>query len=364
MYKSFTAKNYRCFTDLTIEPLERINLIVGKNNVGKTALLEALWLYHGYHNPSLGASVSAYRGLERQKANELMWDLFSEFDPTRTIELICQDSDDQPKSLHITTQERPVSHIPLRNRIQERVSGYELLTAKVVGQKVTTEPVKSEVLFTYHDSSGEPIQTCVYVGPDGTMRFEQPATVEKLKGVFLVARRPDNPQDLVESFSDLAIDKKENKIIQTLQIIESRLKNLAIQHRGGVPTIYGDVGLARLVPLPLMGDGIGRLLGIALAISTAPGGIVLIDEVESGLHYTVMSQVWQAIARLAREYDVQIFATTHNEECIRAAHQAFAADEVYDFALHRLEWVKGAIRAVTYDQETLEAAIEIDVEVR
>ncbi len=361
MYKSFTAKNYRCFADLTIEPLERINLIVGKNNVGKTALLEALWLYHGYH--TLGVSVSAYRGFERQRANELLWDLFSDFDPTRTIELVCQDSDDRLKSLHITMQERLASRGPSHNRVQERASGYEFPTAKVVGQKATTEPVKSKVLFTYHDSSGEPIQTCVYVGPDGTMRFEQPATVEKPKGVFLVARRPDNPQDLVELFSDLAIGKKE-KVIQTLQIIESRLKNLAIQHRGGVPTIYGDVGLDRLVPLPLMGDGIGRLLGIALAISTAPGGIVLIDEVESGLHYTVMSQVWQAIARLAREYDVQIFATTHSEECIRAAHQAFAADEVYDFALHRLEWVKGVTRAVTYDQGMLDAAIEIDVEVR
>ncbi|MCK4473405.1 MAG: ATP-binding protein, partial [Anaerolineae bacterium] len=162
-------------------------------------------------------------------------------------------------------------------------------------------------------------------------------------------------------FSDLAIVKKEDEIVRMMKIIEPRLEGLSVQ-RG---MIWGDIeGMERLIPLPLMGDGIGRFLDIVLAISVAQDGILLIDEIENGFHHSIMSQVWKAIDEWAKEYTVQVFATTHSEECLRAAHQTFAASEQYDFALHRLEQVKGAIRAVTFDQETLDAAIEMDAEVR
>ena len=65
MYKSFMVKNFRCLADIEIEPLERINLIAGKNNVGKTALLEALWLHHGTNIPDLARRVNSFRGLEK-----------------------------------------------------------------------------------------------------------------------------------------------------------------------------------------------------------------------------------------------------------------------------------------------------------
>ena len=65
MYLSFEINNFRCFENLKIRPLDRINLIAGKNNVGKTALLEAIWIFKGYHNPSLGISVDAFRGIEK-----------------------------------------------------------------------------------------------------------------------------------------------------------------------------------------------------------------------------------------------------------------------------------------------------------
>ena len=53
MYRSFSIKNFRCFDELTVEGMGRINLIAGKNNVGKTALLEALWVHSGGHGSVL-----------------------------------------------------------------------------------------------------------------------------------------------------------------------------------------------------------------------------------------------------------------------------------------------------------------------
>lgn len=158
---------------------------------------------------------------------------------------------------------------------------------------------------------------------------------------------------------------EQGKIVRILQNVEPRLKDLTVQQRGGAPVIYGNLGERRLMPLPLMGDGIGRLLEIILAPPDARDGILLVDEIENGLHHTVLGNVWKSIAELAKEYNVQVFATTHSLECIHAAHQIFGKDRLpYDFRYHRLERVEGVIQAVTYDGETIEAAIEMDMEMR
>jgi AAA15 family ATPase/GTPase len=112
-----------------------------------------------------------------------------------------------------------------------------------------------------------------------------------------------------------------------------------------------------------MGDGMARLLFLALAIASAPNGLVLVDEVENGLHHTVMERVWRAIAAFARNFNVQIFATTHSQECIEFAHSAFASDRVYDFRLYRLERANGVVRPVKYDREMLDIALESGLEV-
>ncbi len=356
MYKSFTARNFRCFDDLTIEPLGRINLVAGKNNVGKTALLEALWLHHGYHNPELGLRVNVFRGLEHFRKDEFLWDLFCNFDHERLIELSSRDSDGKSRSLRIEIREHPTSRIAAPNR-EKAISA-----AQAIDQE-TTEPVGSEVVLDYTDVTGQSIQARAIVKEDG-IGFERPLGVKEPTGIFLGARRRDAQEQLAERLGNLKVKREQSKVIRILRIIEPHLEDLAVLYRGGAPMIYGDIGRDRLLPLPLMGDGMGRLLRIALAIPEAQDGILLIDEIENGLHYTVMSKVWEAIADLAREYAVQVFATTHSEECIRAAHQAFAASEQYDFALHRLERVKGAIRTVTYDQEILGAALEAGLEVR
>lgn len=169
---------------------------------------------------------------------------------------------------------------------------------------------------------------------------------------------------IAERFGNLEVKKAENDIIKMLQIIAHDLNRLAVRLTAGIPTIYADIGIEKMIPLPLMGDGIARLLRIALAITDASKGIVLIDEIENGLHYTIMKNVWKAIAYIARKYSCQVFATTHSRECIQAAHEAFTEDKKYDFLLHRLELLEGEINNVVYDQEPLEAVVKAKFEVR
>ncbi len=130
--------------------------------------------------------------------------------------------------------------------------------------------------------------------------------------------------------------------------------------------LHGDIGLGTPVPLPFMGGGVAQLVGILLVISAAPGGVVLVDEIENGFYYRHAAQVWGAIAAACRAADTQLFATTHSREWVLAAHTAFAESKTYDedFRLHRMEGVDSAIRAVTYDKGTLQAAIDTDLELR
>ena len=167
-----------------------------------------------------------------------------------------------------------------------------------------------------------------------------------------------------ELFGKLEIQEKQDVILQVLKLIEPRLKRLSVVAIAGEPILHGDIGLGRLMPLALMGEGMVRLADLVMRIGNAPNGVVLVDEIENGLHHTVLPKVWRAIREVARQFDTQIFATTHSLECIMAAHKAFSEGEQYDFRLHRLERINGDIRSVTYDQKTLEAAIETGLEVR
>ena len=122
----------------------------------------------------------------------------------------------------------------------------------------------------------------------------------------------------------------------------------------GVSMIWGDVGLQELVPLNVMGEGMTRIAHLFLAITAAPGGIVLIDDIEYGLHYSVLEKVWLAVSKASSEYNTQIVATTQSLECILTARNALDGQ---DFCVHRLDHVDGEIRSVSYNSEELASAI-------
>lgn len=353
MYKSFIVRNFRCFHDFTVQPLSRVNLVAGKNNVGKTALLEVLWIHQGLPNLTLPFSVNVLRGITVFTEDVPLGDLFSEFDFSTTIETLSQDWENRSKSLHIQLSEKRPSRVPLIRKDAEE----QLRIA-------TTEITEYEIVFEYTDESGHSYETHALLLPDGTIQFDKPLISKPATAIFLAARRPPILLQDVQRFGKLEVSGEHEDIVTILQLIEPRLRRLAVVVHGQVSIIHGDIGMGRLIPVPIMGDGMSRLLSLTLAIATAKNGIVLIDEIENGLHYTIRLEVWKAITALARKFNVQIFATTHSEECIRAAHQAFQEDIEYDFALHRLERVGDSVHSVTYDQETLATALITGLEVR
>ena len=111
-----------------------------------------------------------------------------------------------------------------------------------------------------------------------------------------------------------------------MQVIESTLKDLEILYDGYQAAIYADLGMNQLMPLTSMGEGMNRMLSLVLAMSDSQVGVVFVDEIENGIHYSIQRRFWRAIFELSQEHKVQVFATTHSYEMIRAAYEAFSED--------------------------------------
>ncbi len=107
-----------------------------------------------------------------------------------------------------------------------------------------------------------------------------------------------------------------------------------------------------------------RLLGIALALVNCRDGMLLVDEIECGLHYSILPDVWKLIFKTAKDLNVQVFATTHSKDCIEAFEEAAREDEESEGILIRLERQGERIVAKTIDEKRLELAVNHNVEVR
>jgi len=358
VFTSLYVNNFRCFEEFSIESLDRVNLIAGTNNVGKTALLEAMFLLIGAENVTLVVRISAFRGITEFKGDpasvrELLWrPLFLRFDSEATIEISGALSSGGRQSVELRLVPGASARLDVGDESALEIG---LGTSQLFGQAMQ---------LRYTDPSGDTHSIQMLVDEKGPPRVEPVPLPPPFPGMFLAARRRTTPQEDAERFGRLDVVEESYDLLEALRILEPRLKRLTTIFSAGVPMIYGDIGLGRMLPLPLMGDGLGRLTSLLLAIANAPRGVVLVDEIENGLHHSILSKVWRAIDDAARRFDAQVFATTHNFECIWAAHQAFEASGRYDFRLHRLERVAERIRAVTYDQETLAAAMKADLEVR
>lgn len=361
MYQSFSIQNFRCFDQISVDGLSRVNLITGKNNVGKTALLEALWLYHGYQNPLLGVNVDKFRGLETFRKDDFLRNLFSDFDIGEPIELRAVNRNGQDQALRISIEQKSTTSVSIGNGNNGEAKA-DLSAAEVISRE-TTDPIDPEVVYEVTNGSGPRVTARAFF-EGSNISVKQAAKERKSSGIFLAARTPHNYGVIAERLSNLAVEKTEEVIVKALQIVEPRLVSLRVQYRGGLPLIYGDIGLKRLIPFPLMGDGMSRLLGVALAMTDARDGILLIDEIENGIHHSIMPKLWQTVSALSEENNAQVFATTHSIECVLAAHESFGEQEPYDFSLYRLDQVKDTIKAVRYDKESLEAAAETNLEVR
>ena len=357
MLTSIQIENFRCFDKIKVDGLNRVNLIAGKNNVGKTAFLEAIGMWASGTNPAGVTYLSGVRSLLEKVTPDiteelLLAPLFKDFDDSKTIHIEGHLNHSRQHSLTIRSKQAVAKIISLTEEKYE--SGLGAITSNL-NQVLTLNYVSPE---------GQATENQFWIEGNNNIRGSSELAAPPLLIAFIPARGVQSSKVRSEMFGRLELISSDYDLVESLQLVEPRLKRITTIVVSGLPILYGDIGLKRLVPLSLMGDGLNRLVSILLTLATNRDGLVLIDEIENGVHHSVLENVWRVINDAAHRFNVQVIATTHSYECIEAAHAAFSEDGHYDFRLHRIDRLKDRLKTVTYDQETLETALKIPFEVR
>jgi AAA15 family ATPase/GTPase len=178
-------------------------------------------------------------------------------------------------------------------------------------------------------------------------------------------------------FDQIVLTPDEDLVIQALKSIEPDIERIASINprlRGSFvvqKTNNSDqrIPLASMInfqriPIGSMGDGIWRILGLTLALINAKNGVLLVDEIDTGLHFSAMSDMWKLLYETAKRLNVQVFATTHSRDCWESlAEIAETENELEDgIMMHRIEKEKST--SVTFSEDEMVIAAERGIEVR
>jgi AAA15 family ATPase/GTPase len=175
---------------------------------------------------------------------------------------------------------------------------------------------------------------------------------------------PTNPRQDAIDFNRVILRRRKKQVESLLQKIEPRLQSIESLQTGSEPLLYADIGLSEMIPVTQLGQGFNRLLDIYSELVAAEAKVLLIDEIENGLHHSVLKTVWTGLFTAAAEMDVQIFATTHSWECVLAADEAAAKQTAYDLNLIRLDRVDDNVKATVIDRPAFETAKQLGWEMR
>jgi hypothetical protein len=203
--------------------------------------------------------------------------------------------------------------------------------------------------------------------PEEIMKEEGWLHPDAAIAAFLPARGLST-SDTKRLWDKASLADKDELLLDWLRFVEPDVRDLRYisDPESGVDLPYLKIdGERGRVPLASMGDGLTHLFHIGLAMANASGGILLIDEFENGLHWEVQEQLWKALFEAANRFGVQVFATTHSNDCIQAFVEArkvrLISSESY---VYRLERRGEDIHAHEFSPQGLEAAIRQGIEVR
>lgn len=335
MISRIRIKNFRSFKDIEIGPFNRVNLIAGLNNTGKTGLLEAIFLCLSVNNGRMQASNNK---LEPRLLPNLFRVFSNSADANQNFwRWLIRDKDAENIATIELNEESPARQ---KGIVLATANGNRPLPMQIAGRQTNLGGITASLMA---QGASVPFDTI---------------------GAIFSSHPSDPVQDAID-YNRVILKRAKKKAESLLRNIDPRLESVeALQTGTGSPLIYADIGLPEMIPVTHLGEGFCRLLAIYSEILAGEAKVLLIDEIENGLHHSVLPIVWKGLIAAANELDVQIFATTHSAECIFAADQAARESEPYELALIRLDRSDGDIKATVMDRNTLETARKFDWELR
>ena len=344
---SFQVVHYRGIDGLSLPALTRANLVTGVNGVGKTALLEAMWLFTGRHNPTLLWNANVQRSnnpvlnpvarLSRDRLelhgveNGSHHELRTTFDKVADIA--------RPAKVGGASEEN-MMQLPVTGRIDTYLDR-RLAKGKIGGLQRT---------------------------PWGLVQHQIPKSPTPRPDTVIEGTKfqIETSQEYLQRYSDMVREGHKEDFTNAINLMLPKVKGVEIL-TDGMGKSYLSALTSDGVQLPLgdLGGGIVRLSRLLLSCFASRDGMLLVDEIENGMHYSMLGDIWTFARRWMHEWNVQLVATTHSDECIDAAITGFA-DAPADLSIHNLFMNEeaGQIQAVTFSGESLEGARNLDLEVR
>ena len=361
MLESLHIQNYKLFKSFKIEGIPRILLLGGKNNCGKTSFLEAVFFLLDCLNSAMFMRHLEWRGLSvfENREKSLFAPAFHNFnlDDPMIFEYMISSSKKKlqykffPATEHFFDSDSKniveIQANPQLNPVNKHLGGVEISFWKEGKKSPKAAILRQETRGLRLINGGL------------LAKYNHRAIA-----VFLGSAAHGNMEEDAKIYGELDKTNKTEGLLEALQILEPKLKSLSIIPIGSAPALHGDTGLGQKMPLQLMGQGIGRLTSILLRVSEAKNGIVLIDELETGFHHSILPRIWESIARHAKAGNTQILATTHSRELLAGAVEGIPREMAKDLKYIRIDRKEDGFKRGEYDFEMLKTALESNYAVR
>lgn len=368
MFKRINIQNFRCIKNANIDDFKRFNLIVGKNNSGKTSLLEALFQSINPGNAALLGKANGFRNLNVIDPDS--WKtVFYELDIRSRVRLESELTKiNETRTIKVTPIIRQERLLIEKNGSSDIINGDSRtgLGSYVEGLNLNISIIHNGDRRNYNSR----ILTKKNIKPEPGVLIE-PLVTENDNNYIC----PSNGRyihrrllysDLGERFSRIVIQKRKKQIVKILKRLEPNLRNLELVGE----LVYADLGYNELIQVNALGDGFLKLFSFLIDIIQMKNGILLIDEVENGLHYTTLDLVWRSIFTEALNFNVQIIATTHSYDCVKAYYNSYNSvkdslgleDEIRLFRIERKP--QDTYKVIKYDFSNIEKAFEMNWEIR
>lgn len=365
MLKQLKIENFRCFKNFELNHLGRVNLLVGENNSGKTSILEAVNLLCSDN------FLDSLRGIMKSRGEYDWIEGNSNFPRRRRELLLChlfnQHQINYETKFKISSDNNQSVCVSIEKYTQENYNPHS-----------EDELNEDELDGNYLKIADEYRQTTVKhrLSYDNTLpenlRFHPSRINQDTTQIQFVTSSSLSTGSTIELFNQVVLTSEENLLYQALKIIEPNIERIApILIDRGYSSIDSKNGFVvkltnnqQRIPIGSMGDGIWRILGLTLSLVSAKDGVLLVDEIDTGLHYTALENMWRLIWETAKKLNVQVFATTHNSDCWKALETLTNRKDVgeEDISIQRIE--KDAPRSVAYNKEEIATAVEREIEVR
>jgi len=372
MLSSLELENYRGFEKYRLGGLSRVNLLVGKNNCGKTSVLEAVYFLASGGDPEVLNRTAWQRG-EVVVTSE---------DPER------QRRAADPAVLHFFHGHEPCpgNHFSVRaddglGELTVRIVDVANLDGEEEASLLRDMDLRSQLVMLIEGAKhpsvrSRPVISLTEEGvisPDWIRRYRRNLYQGHEEGLPVQFITPESleARSMCDMWDKVIIDGRESEAIEALQILEPGLTNIfflsgesTYRFGGRAGVLAAFEGARRRDPLGSYGEGMRRLLALSLSLIRAEGGILLIDEIDTGLHHSIMGDMWRLVTETAKRANVQVFATTHSLDCVKGL--AWLCENYPDLRTEvSLQKIDSSLeQAVALDAQQIVMAVNQGMEVR